>query len=150
MKLSEQCIEAIENNANTWPSKNQRAAYSEGATEALTNPSIYEKAGLIQSDDLLPESFKNEKVLVILTNSLRHLNAEQLAHLLKSITQRSKEATTKAGLISLEDAADFYNWADLKGWYTNGVNWWNDANHTAKPITTDQLFQIYQEQKQKK
>jgi len=127
-----------------------RSTFMVGATEALTNPSIYEKAGLMQTDGLLPESFNNEKVLTLLAISLRHLNSEQLANLLKSITQRSKEATEKAGLISLEDAMEFAEWARLDGWNI-GVNshlW----KHYMRPltdigITTAQLFQIYKQQK---
>ena len=39
-------------------------------------------------DKVLPESFKNEPVLTILSNALRHLNEEQLQNLLTMISQR--------------------------------------------------------------
>ena len=107
MKLSKECIEAIEGHEECYyqdygANRNTkiRSTFMVGATEALTNPSIY----------------------------------------------------SKAGLISLEDALGFAEWARLDGWNI-GVNdtlW----RHYMRPlsdkgITTAQLFQIYQEQKDK-
>lgn len=148
MKLSEQCIEAIEKANIYWG--DFRQVYQEGATEAITNPSIYEKAGLIQADGLLPESFNNEKVLTLLAISLRHLNADQLGNLLKSITQRSKEATSKAGLISLEDVDNFVQWRNNTCYYSITLKGWCIFNVVSTTsLTTAQLYEIYQQQKDK-
>jgi hypothetical protein len=51
------------------------------ATEALQSESE-------ELDKALPESFKNEPVLTILSNALRHLDEEQLMNLLTMISQR--------------------------------------------------------------
>ena len=58
---------------------------------------------------------------------------------------------SKAGLISLEDASDFFSWALKIGWYVlSNREWYNSKNKTEDNfITTAQLFQIYQEQKEK-
>lgn len=95
MKLSKECIEAIEEASQIFLSPKIVAF---GMEKALKNPSIY----------------------------------------------------SKAGLISLEDAFAFLEWAAKSLWkYEINKGLWF-ISYSEKPITTAQLFQIYQEQKDKK
>lgn len=94
MKLSKECIEAID---GLFP---RYAMQRVAATEALTNPSIY----------------------------------------------------SKAGLISLEDAFGFPEWIDESNyeWIPSMRIFVHDEDYDVNELfTTAQLFQIYQEQKEK-
>lgn len=51
MKLSKECIEAIEK-TNDMTVENGKQQYVDGATEALTNPEIYEKAALVSMEEM--------------------------------------------------------------------------------------------------
>lgn len=148
-QLSKEAIEAIINSCNTV-ADSKCCDFSKAAMiDALTDPDIYEKAGLMRADGLLPESFNNEKVLTLLAISLRHLNAEQLAHLLKSITQRSKEATENAGLISLSelnDLDDFIRWRGSNYYLSQRFGGWVSKDGIGCVTrTTSELFLAYQE-----
>jgi len=117
MKLSKECIELIQHHSEERASRlydqnsqnvsevmewtqwdNRRHNYEQGATEALTNPSIYEKAGLI----------------------------------------------------SLEDAFGFAEWLPKQlgiGYSIEDKAWFSNSGKSRHEIA--QLFQIYQEQKEK-
>lgn len=51
MKLSKECIEAIKDKMSVILWAAEQKSFVDGATEALTNPSIYEKAGLIRKEE---------------------------------------------------------------------------------------------------
>lgn len=50
-QLSKEAIEAIEE-TNCFANEQKSDAYRQGATEALTNPEIFEKAGLIKVSEV--------------------------------------------------------------------------------------------------
>ena len=56
---------------------------------------------------------------------------------------------SKAGLISLEEMAEFFKWLTENATHWLGKDLW-EYNLDEKDYTTAQLFQIYQEQKEKK
>ena len=52
MKLSKECIEAIEKESDVYSKiPYDKVCFERGSFVALTNPSIYEKAGLISLED---------------------------------------------------------------------------------------------------
>jgi hypothetical protein len=52
-KLSQECIEQIEKFTNMQGNLNRRYGYWLGATKALTNPTIYQSAGLMTVEEAL-------------------------------------------------------------------------------------------------
>lgn len=94
MKLSEQCIEAIEDKINGLSFSE---CYESGAEIALTTESIY----------------------------------------------------SKAGLISLEDALGFAEWIRLNAIKLDDYYWATRVDNYYGKYAIQQLFQIYQEQKNK-
>lgn len=100
-QLSKECIESIEKESDVYSKiPYDKVCFERGSFVALTNPSIY----------------------------------------------------SKAGLISLEDAYDFFNWTIDNKWYMIKKNNWYNPRIDKKEentLTTAQLFQIYQQQKEK-
>lgn len=86
MKLTNEAIEAIENQCGYFDPSNQNI-FKDGAINALTNPEIYEKAGLVRKED-----------------------AQTLG--LENWAEGVKNGLNSAGLISFEDAMGFAD--DLK------------------------------------
>lgn len=145
-QLSKEAIEAIEK-TNCFANEQKSDAYRIGATEALTNPTIYQSAGLIKAQDILPETFKTEAVNTILVNALRFLNDEQLSHLLKSICQRNTNATQSAGLMTVEEELRFAEWCDDSDCTRLPSGSWISYT-TDKIYTTTELLTIFRNQNQ--
>lgn len=116
-QLSKECIEAIK---KAYHYETIPYTTLEGAEEALTNPSIFSKAGLISLED-----------------------AEQLA--LENWTQGVKDGLASKGFISLQDALRFGMWASsrIKAVLNDSLC----VTHDNKAYNHSQLFQIYQDDK---
>ena len=112
--LSQECAEKIKQECGSVANY---ALFMLGCKAALTNPTIYQSAGLIKAQDILPETFKTEAVNTILVNALRYLNDEQTSQLLKAICERKKDAALAAGLMTVDEALRFAEWFDnLSSW----------------------------------
>jgi hypothetical protein len=158
MNLSKEAIEAIEKESAThYPTAdntNQLAnmhtlGYCRGAKEALTNPEIYSKAGLIKKDEGL---FTKKQMCdaFIDGNTDAHRPVERMFVTSNDWFEKkypNYQQPKEAGLISLYEMILFLKWACEKQWmlWANG-NWTNRAYFGE--TTTAQLFQIYKQQKQ--
>lgn len=154
--LSQECIKAITVHEECYyqdycENRNTkiRSTFMVGAIEALTNPTIYQSAGLIKAQDILPETFKTEAVNTILVNALRYLNDEQTSHLLKAICQRNTNATQSAGLMTVEEALRFAEWVDSCAYLIAPNNWGIHGKVMDGAFyTTTELLNIFRNQNQ--
>ncbi|MEI6186951.1 MAG: hypothetical protein WCP46_00415 [Alphaproteobacteria bacterium] len=104
------------------------------ATEALQSESEGEWI-----NKALPESFKNEPVLTILSNALRHLDEEQLKTLLEMITQRIPKSESR--MYSEEEVEKLI----ASSWYSGARNHFEGRTF----ITDDNVKDILQSLKPK-
>lgn len=164
MKLSEQCIEAINNKAIDLAiesangldyNSNTKHFIKKGMLEVIGNPSIYSKAGLIRKEDAgsfaewLPEAVEQSKDILKelrLLNIYKSLGVDNLKDAQSKIEHLVSE---KAGLISLEqlnDLDDFIRWRSNNYYISQHFGGWVSKDGIGSVTRTSaELFLAYQE-----